>query len=111
MKIVIGFLLCLTGAPGLRAQAALALPVHAEAGAALRTASSWIEFMWITSGNWFRQLRFAVATLMCAATLQLHTTLFAAFSSTISLSVMVDCDEWPHDDRSTPGRDTSRIAR
>jgi len=37
MKIVIGFLLCLTGAPGLRAQAALALPVHAEAGAAAQS--------------------------------------------------------------------------
>jgi hypothetical protein len=37
MKIVIGFLLCLTGAPGLRAQAALALPMHAEAGAAAQS--------------------------------------------------------------------------
>ena len=37
MKIAIGFLLCLTGAPGLRAQAALALPVHAEAGAAAQS--------------------------------------------------------------------------
>jgi hypothetical protein len=34
MKIAIGCLLCLAGALGLRAQAALALPVHAEAGAA-----------------------------------------------------------------------------
>jgi hypothetical protein len=34
MKIAIGCLLCLAGALGLRAQAALALPVHAEIGAA-----------------------------------------------------------------------------
>jgi hypothetical protein len=34
MKIAIGCLLCLAGALGLRAQAALALPVHSEAGAA-----------------------------------------------------------------------------
>jgi hypothetical protein len=34
MKIAIGCLLCLAGALGLRAQAALALPLHAEIGAA-----------------------------------------------------------------------------
>jgi hypothetical protein len=37
MKIAIGCLLCLAGALGLRAQAALALPVHSEAGAATQS--------------------------------------------------------------------------
>jgi hypothetical protein len=37
MKIAIGCLLCLAGALGLRAQAALALPVHAEMGAAAQS--------------------------------------------------------------------------
>jgi hypothetical protein len=37
MKIAIGCLLCLAGALGLRAQAALALPVHADIGAAAQS--------------------------------------------------------------------------
>jgi hypothetical protein len=37
MKIAIGCLVCLAGALGLRAQAALALPVHAEIGAAAQS--------------------------------------------------------------------------
>jgi hypothetical protein len=43
MKIAIGCLLCLAGALSLRAQAALALPVHSELGAAAQSATQSIE--------------------------------------------------------------------